>query len=60
MVWYYWKKNIYIQYINKNGEIPINSIIYNNKIYIEFKALDPLQTKKRDNKKWKNKWNIYK
>ena len=47
MVWYYWKKNIYIQYINKNGEIPINSIIYNNKIYIEFKALDPLQTKKK-------------
>ena len=41
------KNKIYIPYINKDGEIPFNSIIYNNNIYIEFKALAPHQTKKK-------------
>ena len=37
------KNKIYMPYDNKEGEIPDNSIIYNNMIFIEFKSLNPFQ-----------------
>ena len=49
------KNKIFIPYDNKEGEIPLNSILYNNSIYIEYKLIDPNKNQKNSDDKIGNK-----